>query len=381
LIARDSFRHFKFSIQCVISMDIEEKIKEIEEEIRRTPYNKATAHHIGKLKAKLSRLREEAVSRRARKGKGFHVKRSGDATIVLVGFPSVGKSTLLNIITNAQAKVGEYQFTTLDVIPAVMEYKGAKIQVLDIPGIIPGASKGKGRGREVLSVARNADLIVMIIDILNPKQRNIILEELRNVGIRPDEKPPDIKVKRKKRGGIHVSTTVELSHLNEKIIRSILNEYGIHNAEVLIRDNATIDQFIDVIEANRVYIPTLTVFNKVDLVEEEYLRSIRDKIPESIFISAKEKININALREKIFEKLNLIRVYLKPPRGEPDYEEPLIIRKSATVKDVCGKLHRDFIRKFRHARVWGDSVKFPGQKVGIDHILKDGDILTIITRR
>jgi len=362
-------------------MDIEEKIKEIEDEIRRTPYNKATAHHIGKLKAKLSRLRDKAVSRTARKGKGFHVKKSGDATIVLVGFPSVGKSTLLNIITNAQAKVGEYQFTTLDVIPAVMKYKGARIQVLDIPGIIPGASKGRGRGREVLSVARNADLIVMIIDILEPKQREVIIEELRNVGIRLDEKPPDIKVKRKKRGGIQVSTTVQLTHLNEKIIRSILNEYGIHNAELLIRDDATIDQFIDVMEANRAYIPSLTVFNKVDLVDKEHVKSIQEEIPESIFISAKKKINIDSVREKIFEKLNLIRVYLRPPQGESDHEEPLIIKKGATVKDVCGKLHRDFIRKFRHARVWGDSVKFQGQKVGIDHILKDGDILTIITRR
>lgn len=364
-----------------MAMDIEEKIKEIEDEIRKTPYNKATAHHIGKLKAKLSRLREEAASRTARKGRGFHVKKSGDATIVLVGFPSVGKSTLLNIITNAQAKVGEYQFTTLDVIPAIMEYKGARIQVLDIPGIIPGASKGKGRGREVLSVARNADLIVMIIDILDPKQRNIVLKELRNVGIRPDEKPPDIKVKRKKRGGIQVSATIQATHLNEQIIRSILNEYGIHNAEVILRDDVTIDQFIDVIEGNRVYIPTLTIFNKMDLVDEEYVERIQAEVPGSVFISAKEKINIDEVKEKIFEKLNLIRVYLKPQHGEPDYDEPLIIKKRSTVKDVCGKLHRDFIKKFRYARVWGNSVKFQGQKVGMDHILEDGDLITIITRR
>lgn len=364
-----------------MAMDIEEKIKEIEEEIRKTPYNKATAHHIGKLKAKLSKLREEAVSRTKRKGKGFHVKRSGDATIVLVGFPSVGKSTLLNLITKAKAKVGEYQFTTLDVIPAIMEYKGAKIQVLDIPGIIPGASKGRGRGREVLSVARNADLIVMIIDVLDPKQRNIILEELRNVGIRPDEKPPDIKVKRKKRGGIQISATIQATYLNEKIIRSILNEYGIHNADVILRDDATIDQFIDVIEGNRAYIPTLTIFNKIDLVDEEYIKRLQERVPGSIFISAKEKINIKEVKEKIFKKLNLIRVYLKPQHGEPDYDEPLIIKRGSKVKDVCGKLHRDFIKKFRYARVWGNSVKFQGQKVGMDHILEDGDLITIITKK
>ena len=83
---------------------------------------------------------------------------------MLVGFPSVGKSTLLNNITNAESKVGAYQFTTLDIVPGVMEHKNAKIQVFDIPGIITGASSGKGRGKEILSVARTADLILVVLD-------------------------------------------------------------------------------------------------------------------------------------------------------------------------------------------------------------------------
>ena len=112
-------------------MGIEEKIKDIEDEIQKTPYNKATSHHIGKLKAKLSKLKEESLQRSSggHKGQGFHVKKTGDATVVLVGFPSVGKSTLLNEITNAESKVGAYQFTTLDIVPGVMEHKNAKIQV------------------------------------------------------------------------------------------------------------------------------------------------------------------------------------------------------------------------------------------------------------
>ena len=103
--------------------------------LRKRPYNKATSHHIGKLKAKLAKLKEESLQRSSggTKGQGFHVKKSGDATVVLVGFPSVGKSTLLNNITNAESKVGAYQFTTLDIVPGVMEHKNAKIQVFDIP--------------------------------------------------------------------------------------------------------------------------------------------------------------------------------------------------------------------------------------------------------
>ena len=151
-------------------MGIEEKIKDIEEEIQKTPYNKATSHHIGKLKAKLSKLKEESLQRSSggHKGQGFHVKKTGDATVVLVGFPSVGKSTLLNEITNAESKVGAYQFTTLDIVPGVMEHKNAKIQIFDIPGIITGASSGKGRGKEILSVVRTADLILIVLDTLNP---------------------------------------------------------------------------------------------------------------------------------------------------------------------------------------------------------------------
>src|SRR3989454_8461994 len=139
---------------------IEEQIRSVEEESGRPQYNKHTQPHIGKLKAKLARLRDEVEKRQA-KGKGggvqYAVRKSGNATIGLVGFPSTGKSTLLNAITAASSEVGAYDFTTLDVIPGVLDYRGAKIQVLDMPGLIRGASKGRGRGREVISVARICD--------------------------------------------------------------------------------------------------------------------------------------------------------------------------------------------------------------------------------
>ncbi|MGJ7028962.1 MULTISPECIES: OBG GTPase family GTP-binding protein [Methanothermobacter] len=364
-------------------MDIEEKIKKIEEEIQKTPYNKATAHHIGKLKAKISRLREEALQRRTSsgKGRGFHIKKSGDSTVVLIGFPSVGKSTLLNELTNAESKVGEYQFTTLEIVPGVMEYRGAQIQIFDIPGIITGASRGRGRGREILSVARSADLIVIVLDVFNTEHMDIIMRELRDVGIRPDETPPDVTVKRRKLGGMKLSSTVELTHLDERIIRSVLNEYGIHNADVLIREDITVDQFIDVLEANRVYIPTLKVINKIDLVDESYLEEIRKRFPNALFISADKHLNIDKLKDEIFDRLGLIRIYMKPQGEKADYDEPLIVKEGSTVADVCQKLHRDFLRKFRHARVWGSSVKFDGQKVGLDHVLRDEDVLRIIIKK
>lgn len=364
-------------------MDIEEKIRKIEEEIAKTPYNKATSHHIGKLKAKISKLREESIKRSSSstKGRGFTLKKTGDSTVVLVGFPSVGKSTLLNQITNAQSKIGAYEFTTLDVIPGVMEYRGAQIQIFDIPGIIAGASKGKGRGREILSVARNADLVVMVLDVFNPHHKELIREELLNIGIRPNQTAPDIKVKRRKIGGIKVASTVPLTHMDEGTIRSILNEYGVHSADVLIREDVTIDRFIDSLDSSIVYIPLLVVVNKIDLAEESYLKELHEKMQDALYIAADKGMMVDELKGEIFNRLKLIRIYLKPQGKKADLEEPLIVRDGSTVEDVAGRLHRDFLKNFRHAKVWGSSVKFPGQKVGLDHVLEDNDVLRIIIKK
>ncbi len=132
---------------------LEEQIQELEAELTKTPYNKATSKHIGRIKAKIARLRDEAVNRAMKSsggGEGYSVKKSGDATAVLVGFPSTGKSTLLNKLTGTASAVAAYEFTTLTVVPGALEHKGAKIQLLDMPGLIAGAAMGKGRGKEVI---------------------------------------------------------------------------------------------------------------------------------------------------------------------------------------------------------------------------------------
>lgn len=364
-------------------MAIDDRIQKIEEEIKKTPYNKATSHHIGKLKAKLSKLKEESLQRSSSggKGRGFHIKKSGDSTVVLVGFPSVGKSTILNQLTNAESKIGEYEFTTLEIIPGIMDYKGAKIQIFDIPGIITGASRGKGRGKEILSVSRNADLIVVVLDVFNPQHLPVIMEELRNIGIRPNESVPDVTIKKRKIGGINLSSTTSLTHIDERTIRSILNEYGIHSADVLIRDDVTMDQFIDSMDNSCCYIPMLIVVNKIDLADKDYLHKMRSEMPQALFVAADQGLNMNKLKENIFEKLKLIRIYLKPQGRKADLEEPLIVRKDSTIEEVAMKLHRDFVHNFRQARVWGTSVKFPGQKVGLDHHLQDEDVLRIIVKK
>jgi len=355
-------------------MTIEDQIKTIEEELARTQYNKHTQFHIGQLKAKLARLRAEQEERsKKRAGAGYSVKKSGDATVLLVGFPSVGKSTLINRITKVDSKVGAYDFTTLNVVPGVMEYNGAKIQVLDMPGIIEGASSGKGLGKQIFSVVRNADLVVIMVDVQNPKQAEIIKKELFASGFRLNQKPPDVKVVRKNKGGIEVSSTVKLTKISREEIRSVLGEFGVHNADVLIRENINAEQLIDSMMKNRVYLPAVFAVNKIDTVSEQELNFPK----EFVLISAEKSLGTEQLKKAIWERLSLTRIYLKKIGKDPDMREPMIIKGIPTVMDVCEKIHREFAKNFRFARVWGRTAKFPGQKVGGEHRLADRDIVEL----
>ena len=350
-------------------MGIEQQIRELEEEIKRTPYNKATERHIGRLKAKLARLREEAEKQRTKAARQtFSLKKEGDATAVLIGYPSVGKSTILNRLTGAKSEVADYDFTTLKPVPGILNYKGASIQIIDVPGIVDGASKGRGRGKEVISAVRVADLIIIVADVFNLHTIDIVKRELYEGGIRLDQKPPNIVIRKKERGGVRISSTVNQS-IDERTIIEILKEYKVHSADVVIREELSIERLIDALAGNRVYIPSLTVVNKIDLMDVE--------IDGAIKISAEKGINLDLLKEQIYRKLDFIRVYLKPPGGKADMENPMILRRGARVEDICRKLHRDFLENFRYAKVWGKSVKFGGQRVGLDHVVEDGDILTI----
>jgi ribosome-interacting GTPase 1 len=358
---------------------INEKIKELQEEIKNTKYNKSTQHHIGLLKAKLAKLKQKQEKKKSKgkKGEGYSVKKSGDAAAIMVGFPSVGKSTLLNQLTNAESKTAEYAFTTLEVIPGILEYKQAKIQILDVPGIVKGASDGSGRGKEVLSVIWASDLVLIILDINFLEQYKIIKKELYESNVRLDKTRPYVKIKKKIKGGIRIGSTVPLD-IDEKTIKSILNEFKIINAEVLIRSKITEDELIDVIETNKKYIPSITVINKIDFVNKKIFTKAKKEFPDAIFISAEKEINLNILKNKIFEKLEFIRIYLKQPGKDPDLKEPMIIKRNDSLEKLCLKIHKDFITKFKFARIWGNSVKYNGQMiVKLSHILKDKDIVEL----
>jgi small GTP-binding protein len=362
---------------------IEKQIKDIEDEIFNTQKNKATEHHIGRLKAKIARLRAQIEKQQSKgtKGKGFAVKKNGDATIGLIGFPSIGKSTLLTKLTDAKSEIASYDFTTLDVIPGMLRHKGASLQILDMPGLITGASHGKGKGREILSAVRSVDLILLMIDGTHKDHLDRMTDELHSAGLRLNQKKPDVVISTSMQGGIIIHNPVNLTKISEKTIRSIVSEYLV-NADIIIRDDIDEDQLIDVFMKNRTYLPAIAVINKIDLMKCEELESYKNYIGNKGWIvhaiSAMDGTGLEELKELIYSHLHLIRVYMKPQGKKPDFNEPMILKKGNTVETVSQKIHRDFKRKFRYAQVWGKSAKYPGQKVGLDHILCDEDVLSII---
>lgn len=364
-------------------VDYNKKIQEFEEELKKTKYNKATQGHIGIVKAKIAQLKEKQESRVQKKtGRseyGYSVKKSGDGTVLLLGFPSTGKSTLLNKLTGANSEVAAYAFTTLSVIPGMLEYKQAKIQILDVPGIVSGASTGKGRGKEVLAVIHTTELVLIVVEVNHPEHLPAIMEEINNSNIRINKTKPEVFITKKAQGGIQIGKTVPLG-IDDDTLKKILREFKIVNAEVLIRSPVDVDDFIDCIEGNKKYLPAIICITKADQADAATVEKVKKELNADIIVSAEKDLNIEPLKELIFQKLDFMRIYMKEPRKSADMKEPLIIRRNSSIQDVCDKLHRDFASKFKFARVWGRSAKFPGQRLMLNHVLIDQDILEIHLR-
>uniref|UniRef100_A0A2K5Q2F4 OBG-type G domain-containing protein n=1 Tax=Cebus imitator TaxID=2715852 RepID=A0A2K5Q2F4_CEBIM len=311
------------------------KIAEIEAEM-------ATAHHLGLLKARLVKLRRELITPKGGggggPGEGFDVAKTGDARIRFVGFPSVGKSTLLSNLAGVYSEVAAYEFATLTTVPGVIRCKGAKIQLLDLPGIIECAKDGKGTGHQVIAV-------------------NIIENELEVFGIRLNSKPVNIGFKKKDKGGINLT-----SELDAETVKSILAEYKIHNADVTLQ----------LMTSLVVYIPCIYVLNKIDQISIDKLDIIY-KVPHCVPISARHRWNFDDLLEKIWDYLKLVRIYTTPKGHGASYSR-------TTVEDFCMKIHKNLIKEFKYALLWGLSVKHNPQKVGKDHTWEDEDVIQIVKK-
>ncbi|KAJ6446554.1 ribosome-interacting GTPase 1 [Purpureocillium lavendulum] len=385
-----------------------EKIKQIEDEMAKTQKNKATSFHLGQLKAKLAKLKRELLTPSGGGGgggSGFDVARTGVASIGFIGFPSVGKSTLMTRLTGQHSEAAAYEFTTLTSVPGQVVYNGAPLQIIDLPGIIEGAKDGRGRGRQVIAVAKTCHLIFIVLDVNKPlTDKRVIEAELEGFGIRINKSPPNITFKKKDKGGLNITSTVPLTHIDHDEIKAVMSEYRINSADITIRCDATVDDLIDILEAKSrrtsahaarlcmvcfwtrltdsppsvpSYIPVVYCLNKIDSISIEEL-DLLYRIPNAVPISSEHGWNVDELMEAMWDKLSLKRVYTKPKGKAPDYSAPVVLRATrCTVEDFCNAIHRSIVEQFKTAIVYGKSVKHQPQRVGLAHELEDEDVGSI----
>jgi len=354
------------------------QIKRIEKEIRDTPYHKGTERHIGLLRAKLSKLRDELYQKAESGGGGgggYAVKKHGDATVGLVGPPSVGKSSLINKLCNTSSKVGGYDFTTTMVIPGMMSLKGARIQFFDLPGLIKKGSLGKGGGKQILAAARAVDLFLLMTDQEHLDEFLVIKNELYKAGFRLNQKPSQVSIKKTNKGGVKVFGS---SALSPQTIKEVAEELGYKNAEIALHQSiADINLIVDSLSKNRTYLPALTVFNKTDLLTVKMKDKLEKKL-NPIFISVEENEGIKELKKVIWEKLFLVRVYLKKKEKEEADKEPLILPKGSSIKDLIEAVSSEWLERVKSALVWGQKVKYPGQRVSLNYQLTDEDTIYLV---
>jgi len=205
--------------------------------------------------------------------------------------------------------------------------------------LVKGAASGRGRGKEVIAVIRNSDLVIFLLDVFQPTHHQVLLDELYEAGIRIDQSPPDVVIKKIPRGGIQINSTVDLD-LDSDTIKTIMDEYKIHNAMVLFRENVTIDQFIDVVAGNRSYVSSMIVVNKVDLAYPHILEENKRWYPGAVFISAHNSKNLDMLRDVLYDRLGFIRIYMKPQGEAADLEEPMIVLRGTDIGQICDRCIR-----------------------------------------
>ncbi len=367
---------------------IPEKIRALEKMYATVPKHKGTEKLRLQIKRKLAELRKELEKQRQLKkgggGPSMAVKKEGAAQIVLAGLPNVGKSSLLRALTNVETDVADYAFTTVEPVPGMMHHKDVQIQLVEVPGLVEGAALGKGMGPQLLSVIRNADAIAIVVDLSKDpvKQMEILLKEFERAGIKVNKRRPRVEIKRTASGGIIINGQENIKGDISEVMK-MLREERIHSAEITVKEPVTLEEFADAIDDSLVWKRAIIIANKGDAPGsrenyEKLIRTYGDRF-KIVPVSARKGINLDKLKDELYDLAGIIRVFTKSPGEEPAYP-PVALKKGSTVIDLAERIHKDLVKNFRYARVWGKKVKFPGQRVGADYVLEDGDIVEIHAR-
>jgi len=305
----------------------QEKLAILKEMWAIMPKHKGTDKLQGELKAKLSQLKKELLKKK-KTGKSTysrHVDKQGAGQVVLIGPPNAGKSQLVASLTKATPEVAPYPFTTHEPLVGMMPFENIKFQLVDTPPITDEFMEPW-----LAEIIKYADYVVLVVDLGSEN----ILEKMDMV----------------------------LKKLDESRIRLTAKEEEVEGDELS-------DKFCK---------KTLVLANKNDLEgAEERFQMLKELYVESfpvVSVSAKGLKGLKELKKKIYEQLNIMRVYTKEPGKPADMADPIVLKRGSILMDATRVIHKDFAYKLKYAKMWGSS-KFSGQQVDRNHPLKDGDIV------
>ncbi|MCE4627104.1 MAG: TGS domain-containing protein [Desulfurococcales archaeon] len=364
----------------------EEKIKALEEFLSAVPKHKGTENIRLWAKRRLAELREEVEARRARRGGGgprIFIERAGAGQVVLLGPPNSGKSSILARLTNANPEIAPYPFSTQLPTPGMLDYKDIQFQLVDTPPLLLDQPSSPINNR-VIGLARNANAVALVIGLDEEDPANTLrklIDFLAERGVVITKSKGLVRIKRDRSvNGIKIVGHGRMVNFTEDDLRRLLSQYRIYNAIVEMEGDVTLDDVEDAIFTTRVYKPAIILLNKADLPgSKAKAKRVMKHVPPDVpvlVVSAATGEGLDRLGDIIFDTLEIIRVYTKQPNKEPD-PDPLVLEKGATVLDAARRIHKDLARRFRYAKIWGPSAKYPGQRVGTDHVLMDGDIIEI----
>lgn len=364
-----------------------EKIHALQKYLAAIPKHKGTERLCARLKTKLAKLRLEVEKKQKQRTSGytknvFSIKKEGAAQIVLLGLTGSGRSSLLKLLTKAKPKIQGHPYTTTAPIPGMMYFEDIQIQLIEAPALFKGAGSGSGRGSKILGLARNADGLLLVVDLSAPNpslQLKTIIDELNKCYIYIKEKAGKIQIERKEAGGIQLVCFNGLNTSPQKI-KNLLRKHKINHAVVKIWGKVQLGDIAQAILRTPIYKSTIVLANKIDVAgAKEKLRKLKHAFShlKIIATSTISKTGISQLPQKIFESLNILRIYTKRPR-QPPSTMPMIMKEGATVADAARMIHKHLHQEFKYAKIWGSS-KYPGERVGRSYLLTDRDVLEIRT--
>ncbi len=369
--------------------DPREKMEALQDFLSTVPKHKHTEKLRAQTKHKIAVLKRDLEEKKARKaarkgGRSFFIEKEGAAQIALIGLTGSGKSRLLNALSNADAEVAHYPYTTKYPIPGMLPFEDIQLQLLEAPALMEGASRGVAWGQPVLALARNADALALVIDLSRNavRQYRVITQELEAVKIFLERPRGTVQIERRYAGaGLTLILAGQLVASTPEDVKRLLKDYRLDNALVKVTGSVSLDDVEDAIFESSTYKPAIILATKAETsgssMELEDLKEVlAGRIPV-LRVSAVKQIGLDEVAPTIFRILEIMRVYTKQPNVPTPASRPVILKTGSSVLDVAKTIHSQFYKNFKYARIWGPSAKYPAEHVGSTHILVDGDIVEI----